>query len=83
MSPAPNVIDVARLQAICEDVLMDHIGPVSFIVAQDAVKAFQMMPNVNVSAQLAAFSVTLRAQIPSDLPRDAIARRVVELYLKP
>ncbi len=82
MSTDPKIVNAARLQAVCEDVLMDHIGPVSFIVAQDAIQAFRFLTNVNVSAQLTAFGVTLRGQIPADLPRDAIVKQIIERYLK-
>jgi hypothetical protein len=73
-------IDSARLKQVCEDVLLDYIGPVSFIVAQDAVQASNFLPTVPAPAQLAAFSVTLRNHLPPDLPRDAIVQKVLAAY---
>ena len=73
-------VDAPRLQRICEDVMMDHIGPVAFIVAQDLLASAHFMPNVPVRAQLAAFAVQIRQALPADQPRDQIAKRILDLY---
>lgn len=73
-------IDTARLQRICEEELTEHIGPVAFIVADDLVRGANFVPHIPDGAQLSAFVVALRNGIPADLPREAIAQRILKRY---
>jgi hypothetical protein len=69
-------VDTSQLQRACEDVLIEHIGPAAFIVAQDAIAGYKFLPNVPAAAQIAAFLVQLKSQLPADVPRDAITRAI-------
>jgi hypothetical protein len=73
-------IDTTRLQRACEEVLLEHLGPIALVIAPEVVQGAQFPPEMPDAMQLSAFAARLKKELPGDLPRDLIARKVVDLY---
>jgi hypothetical protein len=73
-------IDTARLQRLCEEVLLEHLGPIALVVAPEVVEGAKCPPQTPDASYLSAFAARLKSELPMDLPRDLIARRVLDLY---